>query len=159
MSLKSGVGVRGEAMVTVKNTVTINRPPEAVFAFVTEPSNEPKWHTDVLEARRTSDGPMGVGATVEFLVNVMGRKKIALVVREYDPPRRMVVEATSQGSLMPSFTFIFEPVDGGTRFNRQGDIRTGGLLKLLEPLMRRTSPRRIDGFLANLKQMLEAPPT
>lgn len=146
-------------MVTVKNSVTINRPPEEVFAFVTEPSNEPKWHTDVLEARRTSDGPMGVGATIEFLVSFMGKKKVDLVVRDYDPPRRMVVETTSQGSLMPTFTFSFETVDRGTRLNRQGDIRTSGLVKLLEPLMRRASPRRIDGFLANLKHILEAPPT
>ena len=43
-------------MVTVENSIVINRPPEAVYAFVTDPANEAKWHSDALEAHKTSDG-------------------------------------------------------------------------------------------------------
>jgi hypothetical protein len=57
---------------------------------------------------------------------------------------------------MPTFTFSFEPADGGIKFTRQGDIRTGGLMKLMEPMMKGMATKRADGFLANLKQTLEA---
>jgi uncharacterized protein YndB with AHSA1/START domain len=142
-------------MVTIENSTVINRPPEDVYAFVTDPANEAKWHADVLEAHKTSDGPLAVGSTIQFTFNFMGKKKVDLVVRESDPPRREVVEATSSGPMLPTFTFTFEPVNGGTRFTRKGDIRINGWMRLMEPMMKGMATKRADGFLAKLKQLLE----
>ncbi len=55
-------------MIDVARSITINRPVAEVFAYVSEVSNEPAWHTDVLEARQTSAGPIGIGTT--FLIRV-----------------------------------------------------------------------------------------
>jgi uncharacterized protein YndB with AHSA1/START domain len=143
-------------MVTIENSTVINRPPEEVYAFVTDPANEAKWHADVLEAHKTSDGPLGVGSTIQFTFNFMGKKDIDLVVREFDPPRREVVEATSKGPMAPTFTFTFEPGDGGTRFTRKGNIRVSGWMRLMEPMMKGMASKRADGFLAKLKLLLES---
>jgi uncharacterized protein YndB with AHSA1/START domain len=143
-------------MVTIENSIVINRPPEEVYVFVTDPANEAKWHADVLEAHKVSDGPLGVGSTIQFSFNFMGKKEIGLVVREFDSPRREVVEATSKGPMAPTFTFTFEPVDGGTRFTRKGDIRINGWMRLMEPMMKGMASKRADGFLAKLKQLLES---
>jgi uncharacterized protein YndB with AHSA1/START domain len=143
-------------MVAFENAVTINRPPDEVFAFVTDPANEPRWHTDVLVARRTSEGPIKKGSVVEFTVNFMGKKQIPLRVEEYVRGRRMVLAATAPGPLMPTFTYSCEPANGGTRFTRRGDIRLGGLMRLMEPMMGGMASRRAAGFLENLKRVLEA---
>lgn len=55
-------------MIDVARSITINRPVAEVFAYVSDVSNEPAWHTDVLEARQTSEGPIGIGTT--FLIRV-----------------------------------------------------------------------------------------
>lgn len=143
-------------MVTIENSIVIDRPPEEVYAFVTDPANEAKWHSDVLEAHQTSEGPLGAGSTISFTINFMGKKQIDLVVRESDPPRREVVDATSSGRMLPTFTFTFEPVNGGTRFTRKGDIRMSGWMRLMEPMMKGMATKRADGFLAKLKQLLES---
>jgi uncharacterized protein YndB with AHSA1/START domain len=143
-------------VVTIENSIVINRPPEEVFAFVTNPDNEAKWHSDVLEAHKTSEGPIVVGSTIQFTINFMGKKQMDLVVRESDPPRREVVEGTSSGPMVPTFTFTFEPVDGGTRFTRKGDIRMNGWMRLMEPMMKGMATKRANGFLAKLKQLIES---
>jgi carbon monoxide dehydrogenase subunit G len=72
------------------------------------------------------------------------------------PPQE--VAATSKGPLAPTFSFTFEPVDGATRFTRKGDIRIGGAMRLMGPMMRGQAAKRAQGFLQNLKTILEAQP-
>jgi uncharacterized protein YndB with AHSA1/START domain len=36
---------------------TIDRPVEEVFAFVSDPTNDPQWHETVLEVTPISEGP------------------------------------------------------------------------------------------------------
>ena len=49
-------------MFTVEQSVIINRPVEDVFAYVTTPSNIPKWRPDVLEING-ANGSVAVGAS------------------------------------------------------------------------------------------------
>src|SRR5438128_2738485 len=48
-------------MVDVSNSTVIDRPVKEVFAYVTNVVNDPTWHTDVIDARQASHGPIGVG--------------------------------------------------------------------------------------------------
>jgi hypothetical protein len=66
------------------------------------------------------------------------------------------VAHTGAATRTSTFTFTFEPVDGGTRFTRKGDIRINGWMRLMEPMMKGMASKRADGFLAKLKQLLES---
>ena len=44
-----------EQMISVESDAVIDRPVQDVFAFVSDPTNEPKWHTDILEIRPAPD--------------------------------------------------------------------------------------------------------
>jgi uncharacterized protein YndB with AHSA1/START domain len=142
-------------VVTFDSVVTIKRSPEEVFAFVAEPMNEPKWHQDVAEVKRTSDGPIGAGSTFEWKMNFMGTRRVQFEVKEFVPGRREVITAVSSGPLMPTFTYTFEPVADGARFIRHGDIRVGGIMKLIEPIMKVIAPKHMQGLLEKLKLVLE----
>ena len=48
-------------MADRSDSIVVDRPVETVFAYVTDVTNDPAWHTDVLEAQKTSEGPIGVG--------------------------------------------------------------------------------------------------
>jgi len=48
-------------VVDVSASIMINRPVEDVFAYVTDVTNDPTWHTDALEAQKMTEGPIGLG--------------------------------------------------------------------------------------------------
>jgi uncharacterized protein YndB with AHSA1/START domain len=142
-------------MIDVARSITINRPVAEVFAYVSDASNEPAWHTDVLEARQTSEGPIGIGTT--FLIRVkpsMGVSEGVTEVIGFDPNRRQVIRG-EMGSMRPTITDLFEPADGGTKFTRRIQIEASGLMRLMLPLVRPMTGKIWTGFLANLKRVLE----
>jgi Polyketide cyclase / dehydrase and lipid transport len=50
-------------MATFQNTVTIRRAIEDVFAFLADFENVPSWNYAIVETKKTSPGPVGVGTT------------------------------------------------------------------------------------------------
>jgi uncharacterized protein YndB with AHSA1/START domain len=142
-------------VVTFDSSVMIKRSSDEVFAFVTEPANEPKWHEDVIDVKRTSHGPIGAGSTFEWIMKFMGTHQVQLEVKEFVPGGREVIAAVSSGPLMPTLTYTFERVEGGTRFTRHGDIRVRGIMRLIEPLMKVIAPKHMQGLLEKLKLTLE----
>ncbi len=46
-----------------EHNVVIERPIEEVFAFVTDPNNDPLWQSTSLETEQTSEGPVDVATT------------------------------------------------------------------------------------------------
>ena len=55
-------------MASFENTVTIRRPIAAVFAFLADFENIPAWNYAIVETRKVSPGPVGVGTTFSFTV-------------------------------------------------------------------------------------------
>ena len=142
-------------MVDVSDSVVIHRPVEEVFAYVTNVGNDPAWHTDVLEARQTSDGPIGVGTVwhARFKPS-MGISEGDMEVVGFEPDRLQVMKGDI-GSMHPTLTYQLEPSNGGTKFTRWVQIRTSGWMKILSPMMGMMLPKQNRGFLANLKRVLE----
>lgn len=48
-------------MITVEKSIVIGRSAEDVFAYVSDQTNAPRWQRGVLEVRRVTEGPIGVG--------------------------------------------------------------------------------------------------
>jgi uncharacterized protein YndB with AHSA1/START domain len=44
-------------MTKLESSVVINRPPEEVFAFVTDFENSTQWMAELVEGKKTSEGP------------------------------------------------------------------------------------------------------
>jgi threonine dehydrogenase-like Zn-dependent dehydrogenase len=81
-------------MEKVEHTVVVERSPDDVFAYLTEPANLPEWQTSVLEAK--SDGPLRAGATLTELRKFLGvRIESTLEVTEYEPNRRFAFRVVS----------------------------------------------------------------
>jgi uncharacterized protein YndB with AHSA1/START domain len=142
-------------MIDTSKSITIGRPVAEVFAYVTDTSNDPAWHTDVLEARKTTEGPIGAGTTWHLRFKpAMGISEGDMEVVAFEPNRKEVQQGV-MGPMQPTLTYLFEPVDGGTRFTRQVEIRISGMMRLMEPLMRLMTPKGNARFVANLKRVLE----
>jgi len=143
-------------MARIEASVTIKRPVEEVFDFVTNAANVTQWRSGISESSQTSEGPVGVGATMRGVARVMGRQlKMTSEVTEYEPNRKYSTKTTS-GPIPVRMSYTFESVNGGTRVIFVGDAQLGGFLKLIEPLVVRQQQRQSEAAFANLKELLEA---
>ncbi|HZA27685.1 MAG TPA: SRPBCC family protein [Actinomycetota bacterium] len=143
-------------MIDRSDSVTINRPVEEVFAYVTDTSNDPAWHTDILEAQKTSEGPIGIGTRWHLRFKpFMGTSDGNTEVVAFEPNRKEALSG-AMGPMQPTLTYLFEPADGGTRFTRRVQIKVSGMMRLMEPFMQWVdAPKRNRRFVANLKRVLE----
>ena len=144
-------------MPTITQSVTVNRPVEEVWDFIGSFENTTRWSRGVLEARQTSDGPLGVGSTLQTVVKAFGRRRTAdYQVTEYEPNRAFAFEVTS-GPMTSRARYSVEPAGAGTRLTASGEAQATGLYKLLAPVLVRILERHSQDDLTNVKRILEAP--
>ena len=143
-------------MISTEGTESVARPAADVFAFIADVRNDPRWHTDVLEARLIEGTTVDKGSTFEIKTKpVMGVSVGTVTVSEYDPPSGIVFDVR-MGKLQPTTTFTVEPEGDGARITRRIDMQPSGLLRLVAPMMGGMMRKRNVGFLANLKRVLES---
>lgn len=143
-------------MFTRTVEVVITRPLDEVFAFVSDARNRPSWDDSVDSEELTSPEPIRVGSTVRTRMRSMGRDyEIDWEIVEHEPPTRQRIESTS-GPF--STTLVYELAGDGdgtsVRFSVTG--RPTGFLRLIQPLIARTTQRNLDEGFARLKGVLEA---
>jgi carbon monoxide dehydrogenase subunit G len=135
--------------------VVISRPRDEVFAFVADARNRPRWDDSVDSEELTSREPIGVGTTVRTKLRSMGRDyEIDWEIVEHQPPDRQTIQSTS-GPMDTTLAYQLDASDHGTsvRFSLTG--RPTGMLRLLQPLIARTTQRNLDRGFARLKALLE----
>ena len=142
-------------MVDRSDSIVIDRPIEEVFAYVADVTNDPAWHTDILEARKTTEGPVGMGTTwhTRFKPS-MGISEADMEVVSFEPNRLLAMKG-EVGPMHPTLTYRLEPTAGGTRFTRRVQIKVSGWMTVMQPLIGMMLPKQNKGFLANLKRVLE----
>jgi uncharacterized protein YndB with AHSA1/START domain len=142
-------------MIDTSDDIRIDRPVAEVFAYVTDTTNDPAWHTDILEVRKTPEGSIGMGTTWRLRIKpFMGVSESTSEVVAFEPNRKEVLRGAT-GPMEATLTYLFEPANGGTKFTRRVQIKVSGMMRLMQPLMRLMVPKRNAGFLRNLKGILE----
>lgn len=142
-------------MIQVETSVTIRRPIEDVFDYVSHIENCTEWVPLVVDARQVSPGPLGEGTVVMEVLNMPFRRvELEWRVTAYDPPRLCRFESSSSISDTAS-TFNLTPVDGGTQLNYQVESEPKGMFKLIDPLLNRISQSQRKQLIAKIKANLE----
>jgi hypothetical protein len=139
----------------ITTSVEIKRSVDKVFAYVTNMDNLPKWVPEMVEVEQTSPGPMGIGTTLKGVYKVMGsRMPWTSKVTEYEMNKKCG-ENISSGNMTSSELLTFDPTVVGTKFTMIYDMKVGGLLKILSPLMTSTMRKQNKVNFAKLKEILE----
>ena len=137
----------------------IERPVEAVFAFLVDPSKTADWTPGVTEARQTSDGPVGVGTTVLFIGRFLGRGFESLSeCTDYVPNQKFTSKSIS-GPIHLEVDNTLQAVEGGTRLATVYRGESRGFFKLAEPVIVRLTKKHFETAAENLKALLEADAT
>ena len=143
-------------MARIEEGIEIKRPVDKVFTYTTDAKNWSKWQSFIPEAEQTSQGPMNVGATFKGVSRMMGRSMgWTAIVTEYESNKKLGKKITS-GSVAFEEHITYTPVERGTTFTILYDMKVGGFLKLLSPVMAGSMHKETKKSLGNLKSILEA---
>ena len=138
-------------MATFENTVMIRRPIEEVFGFLAQFENVPKWNYAIVETRKVSEGPVGVGTIYHQVWSVPSRSEERFEVTVYNPPRHLEI----QGQLGPfpsRLSYALDALPEGTRVTNTVELELRGPGRLLG---RVAVPRVRDAVAANLRKLKE----
>jgi uncharacterized protein YndB with AHSA1/START domain len=146
-------------MAPIVHSIEIDRSPEDVFAYVTDPSRFAEWQDAVVSAGVEGSGPLQQGTRIS-LTRRMGKRERTMTsqVTEYSPPRGYAFRVID-GPVRALGKGRFEPLGDGdrTRFTFKLDFEGHGIGKVLVPLVvRRQAEKELPQSHANLKRRLES---
>lgn len=142
-------------MAVIEESILIRRPVDQVFAYATNVTNLTRWVADMVDVEMVSPEPMGIGATFKGANKVMGqRMPWTSQVTQYELNKSWGAVSTS-GSTLIEETMFFDSVEGGTKFTAKYNIKLGGVLKLVSPIMANSMRSQTRNNLVTLKKLLE----
>ncbi|MFB6823607.1 SRPBCC family protein [Streptomyces virginiae] len=145
-------------MSAMRKSIDIDRRPEDVYSYLTDPTHLPEWQDSALSAVPIGDLPVHVGSRI-LVTRRIGRRRVPTTMEfvELDPPRSWHVHGID-GPVRPDVRGTVEPLDGGTRsrVTLDVDFEGHGVGRALVPLVVRPMVRKeMPRGEAKLKHLLE----
>lgn len=122
-------------MIRLQEKIQVDRPIREAFGYTADFGNIEQWDPGVTESLKLTPGPVGLGTEYRVVVKSgLWRTPMRYVVREYAPPRRVVLEGKGE-RITATDTITFEERGYGTEINYTADLSFSGLLGSAEPWM------------------------
>jgi carbon monoxide dehydrogenase subunit G len=134
----------------------IARTPDDVFRFITDSGNAPRLMASVKRMEKLSDGPVSVGTRYRETRVMNGKEAQAeLEVVTYEPPHLYSMRNVTEG-FETTYHYTFKPEGEGTRVHLAGEVKAGGLKKMMIPVVVAALKKEDGDHLARLKAAVEA---
>jgi uncharacterized membrane protein len=144
-------------MIKVEKSIVIDRPAQEVFAYVSDHTNAPRWQRGLLEVRRETEGPIGVGTRHTLVRAFMGRRMEASnEFTQYEPNRLVSFKVTADSVAAQGWYVVAPEGSGHTKLTSRIEMQPSGLTRLAQPLMAASLSREVVANLSDLKRLLEA---
>ena len=125
-----------------------------VFAYVSDLRHSAQWQEGLLEVKKLTEGPLGVGTRFAFVRTLLGRRlEASNEFVEYEPDA--VVTFRIGGPMPGEASYLFESTTEGTRLTSRISMQPRGLTRLAEPLIAASLRRQMKANLPVLKDLLE----
>ncbi len=144
-------------MRRVSGTVLIAASPAEVYAFLSEPTNVPRWQTGVVSSQRTSPPPTVAGSTGRVVLEVMGQRVTAdTTVLEAVPDQRLALTTSVSGmSVIGSLDLV--AAEGGTKLTFSSEVKADSIFMApLERMVTDAIEKDMEASLTRLKAALAA---
>ncbi len=121
-------------MIRYSSVVTIDRPPNAVFEALVDPTRYGEW-TPMADVTFETSGPPQLGSRGRFrMTDGPIKGMLDMEVIEFEPGRRIAFRVTH-----PTLSWVarstVEPEGAGARVTYAGELALHGWRRLLEPLL------------------------
>ncbi len=140
----------------IEKQITINRPLQIVFAFLTDMTKVSLW-TPVKRIRQVSSGPLSIAVGEMFLQDIefMGQRfEVMTEVTDYQSPHLFGFKIVS-GPLPLQSRFILSAVASGSHVMFISEGEPGSALKFAGPLVTSIAAKQLENQLSRLKSMIE----
>ena len=145
-------------MSALTHTIEIDRPPDEVFAYASDPLRFTEWQADVVEVHFEGDGGREVGSRFTTTRRIgPNERTITQEITEVQPPHRFSAHGV-EGPIRPHASIDVEPLDDGarSRVTFELDFEGHGFGKALVPAVRQLASRGAPESYRRLKERLEA---
>jgi uncharacterized protein YndB with AHSA1/START domain len=135
-------------------TVEIARPPDEVFAFITDPTRLSAWQ-DAEEVQQLTEGSVRAGTRFREVHKVMGWRRVELTeVVECDPGRLFHIRVVEGPPVDGRWEFVPTPA-GGTRLTLTPLAHLPGRARIANLAMEQMTALAFRRFHRRLKRALE----
>jgi uncharacterized membrane protein len=138
-------------MIRFKNEITILRPAEEVFGFLSDFENIPKWNYYVRSVRKVSDGEIGLHSVFH---QIREHDEQIYEIIDYRPGESLVVRTRPGSELQFERAFTLRSVNGATELADDWKLDTGRS-GLVEKLAAKTVKKAVLDNTVRLKELLE----
>jgi carbon monoxide dehydrogenase subunit G len=146
-------------MAPISCAIDVDRPPEEVFAYVTDPTRFHEWQKNVEGGHAEGGDPLRVGAKCVTTRRIgLMKRPVTSEIAVAEPPQRWAVRGID-GPIRAQVDVRVEPFDDASRsrLTIAIDFEGHGIGALLVPLLvRREARAEMPANLQALKQRVEA---
>jgi hypothetical protein len=143
-------------VIEFETSVSVDRPIEEVFAFVSNPLLFPRWNSAVQAVHGTSGETGEPGSTYSMERDLpQGRVENDLEILSRKPSSEFDIR-TMSGPTPFLYRYRFEPNAGSTTVVLSAEVELAGIAHLVGPLAARAVKRGVDANFSTLKAILEA---
>jgi carbon monoxide dehydrogenase subunit G len=141
-----------------EGTAVIDRPIEEVFDFLADGENDPKFSPRVLEIKKTTDGPPGVGTVYASTVKDAGMTtQREFKLTEFERPTKIRWAEQSKNLVTASEGgYDLSAAGDGTQLTVFNVLEGHGFGILLVGLALRSARKGADDFAHSIKAAVEA---
>jgi hypothetical protein len=144
-------------MARIVGEIIIGGPAEAVFDFVADQRNEPRYNPRMIRADKVSDGSVGKGTVFRSAARFMGRTaEMRSELTGYDRPGRLASRTTTEQADIDG-TLTFDSVPGGTRMRWSWTVRPKSAARVPALVISWIGRRQEQAIWASMKRYLETP--
>jgi len=148
-------------MGALATSIDVARPPDEVFAYVTDPARFGEWQANVTDGHLEGSRPPEPGARCVNTRRIgFVERAVTSEITHIDPPRRWGVRGVD-GPIRADVDVTVDPIEDGqaSRVTINIDFQGHGIGKLLVPLAVRPQARKeMPANLKRLKQRVEGQP-
>lgn len=138
----------------IESSIWIERPPEEIWKYVFDISNDPHWREGVISAKWISDPPHGIGSTGLHIIEGIG--DWPWTATAFEEPHILAWEVTGGRFEGSQGAYRIEPEGNGSNFTLETQMKRSVVTSLLMIIMKGRLKRQNAIDLEKLKAIMEA---
>jgi carbon monoxide dehydrogenase subunit G len=144
-------------MLTVEESIVINKPRPEVWEFMTDPDNVPVYSSNIVEYEMVSGEKLEVGRVCRGVARVAGRR-LDFTDEMVEVERGRGGKLVSQDATIPyTLSVQCEDADEGTKVTWHQEVESlKGFFKFADPIVMKLYARDVRSNLEKAKTILEA---
>ncbi len=144
-------------MITVQRSLEVVPDVATVFDFLSDFTNTNIWDPGTVRTTRTSDGPLGVGATFHNVSKFRDRETtLEYELKRYEPGAHLTFTGVNSTVTATDDFTLSATASGGTAITYQAFFVFHRIFRLAEPFLRRGFEPIADETVAQLRDALNA---